>query len=135
MFQLDPRLENSSFKIVDLDLSEVRLKNNALFPWIILIPRVSSNITEIFHLSLEEQKILLAEITCVSKIMNTFFRPEKLNVGALGNIVSQLHIHVIARFQKDLCWPHGVWQANAPDKSYPADARDQLIHQLRALLS
>jgi diadenosine tetraphosphate (Ap4A) HIT family hydrolase len=135
MFQLDPRLDNSSFKIIDLDLSEIRLKNNAHFPWIILIPHVSSDITEIFQLSPAEKKILLDEIARVSKIMNTFFKPDKLNVGALGNIVSQLHIHVIARFQKDLCWPQSVWHDNVPEVAYITEQHDQLINQLRILLS
>lgn len=135
MYQLDPRIENSSFKIIELELSEVRLKNNAHFPWIILIPRVSSDIIEIFYLPPAEQKMLLAEITRVSKIMNTFFKPDKLNVGALGNIVSQLHIHVIARFQKDLCWPQSVWHDNAPEVAYTTEKQNQLINQLRILLS
>ncbi len=132
---MDPRLENSSFKIIDWPLSEVRLKDNAHFPWIMLIPRVSASITEIADLSSEEQKILMDEITQLSTAMRAHFSPDKLNIGALGNIVSQLHIHVIARFQHDLCWPHSVWQANIPEQSYPIEKRDQLIHQLHTLLS
>ncbi len=132
---MDPRLENGSFKIVDWPLSEVRLKDNVHFPWIILIPRVSSSITEIFQLSIEEQKMLMDEITKLSSCLHSHFKPTKINVGALGNIVSQLHIHVIARYEQDPCWPQSVWQANVPEKSYPTDTRDQLIHQLRALLS
>lgn len=132
---MDPRLENSSFNIIDWPLSDVRLKDNLNFPWIMLIPRVSSDITEIADLSTAEQKILMEEIAKLSSVMRAHFSPDKLNIGALGNIVSQLHIHVVARFQQDLCWPHSVWQANVPEKSYPIEKRDQLIHQLHALLS
>lgn len=132
---MDSRLENSSFKIIDWPLSEVRLKDNLHFPWIMLIPRVSSSITEIADLSIVEQKMLMDEIAKLSTVMRAHFSPDKLNIGALGNIVSQLHIHIVARFQQDLCWPHSVWQANVPEKSYPTDTRDQLIHQLHALLS
>lgn len=132
---MDPRLENSSFKIIDWPLSEVRLKDNAHFPWMILIPRVSSHLTEIFQLPNHEQKILMDEITKLSGCIHAHFKPDKINVGALGNIVSQLHIHVVARYEKDLCWPQSVWQANVPEKSYSTDARDQLIHQLHTLLS
>lgn len=132
---MDSRLENSSFKIIDWALSDVRLKDNLNFPWIILIPRVSSHITEIFQLSSHEQKILMDEIAKLSTVMRAHFSPDKLNIGALGNIVSQLHVHVVARFQQDLCWPHSVWQANTPEKSYPTRTRDQIIHQLHTLLS
>lgn len=135
MFQLDPRLQKSSFKITDLSLSEVRLKDNVHFPWIILIPRVSLGITEMVDLSIAEQKILMDEITKLSSVMRAHFTSDKLNVGALGNIVSQLHIHVVARYEQDLCWPQSVWQANVPEKSYPSSTRDQLIHQLRISLS
>src|SRR3990167_5362006 len=131
MFQLDSRLEKSSFKIADLSLSEIRLKDNAYFPWVILVPRVLSSITEIFQLPIEEQKILMDEITTLSSCIHSHFKPTKINIGALGNIVSQLHIHVVGRFKHDPCWPQSVWQENAPEKSYPTDTRDQLVHQLR----
>lgn|SRR3990167_3163529 len=135
MFTLDSCLEKSSFKILDLPLSEVRLKNNHYFLWLVLVPRVSSVITEICDLSSIEQKILMDEIINVSRAIRTLISPDKINIGALGNLISQLHIHVIARFKNDLCWPHSVWQENAPEKSYSIDEKNQLINQLVALLS
>lgn len=135
MFTLDKRLENSSFKVLDWGLSEVRLRDNQHYPWLILIPRVANSVTEIFELEEREQEILISEMTRLSLLIKTHFHAEKINVGALGNIVSQLHIHVIARFQNDLSWPHSVWQANVPEKPYSIEQRDTLIQQLRVLLS
>jgi len=130
-FTLDYRLENSSFKIIDLALSEVRLKDNKDYPWIILVPRVENAITEIFQLN-EDQKIeLMKEISHISKCMEAYFKPDKLNIGALGNIVSQLHIHVIARFKSDLLWPHSLWQEKLTDEKYTDLEREKLINHLR----
>lgn len=129
-FTLDHRLENSSFKIMELALSEVRLKDNKNYPWIILVPRVENNITEIFQLS-EDQKItLMKEISHISKYMQSYFKPDKLNIGALGNIVSQLHIHVIARFKNDLLWPHSLWQEKLTEEKYMDLEREKIINQL-----
>jgi diadenosine tetraphosphate (Ap4A) HIT family hydrolase len=129
-FNIDDRLANSSFKIYDSALSEVRLKNNKQYPWIILIPRVAHT-TEIFQLSAQQQSILMQEIVHLSEAMQQFFHGEKMNVGALGNIVSQLHIHIIARFKNDLSWPQSVWQASVTDVAYDTEQREQLIQQLR----
>ena len=134
-FNLDSRLENSSYKILDWPLSEVRLKDNLYFPWIILIPRVSSTITEIFELTTDQQAILMNEITQLSKKMCQFFNADKINIGTLGNIVSQLHVHVIARFQNDPAWPHSVWQASILEKTYTDVDREKLIVDLREILA
>lgn len=134
-FILDPRLENTSYKIMDWRLSEVRLKDNANFPWIILVPRVSENITELFQLAKCEQEMMMCEISQLSKKMNHFFNAHKINVGTLGNIVSQLHIHVIARFQHDLAWPHSLWQASIPEEKYSDTHRKKLIADLREILT
>ncbi len=128
---LDNRISESSFEICDTSLSHVRLKNNKNYPWIILIPRVEKNITEIFQLNDNQQHELIREISHFSRCMQQYFHADKINVGALGNIVSQLHIHIIARFENDLSWPHSVWQANVPEKIYMADEADKLIQQLR----
>lgn len=133
-FTLDTRLSDSTIKLYDSALSEVRLKNNQYFPWIILIPRVP-NITELFELPQIEQNIVMQEITHISKQMRNYFKPTKINVGALGNIVQQLHIHIIARFESDLAWPHSVWQANVKEEAYSTHALDTLIPTLRDLLS
>ena len=127
MFHLDERLAQSSFLICDSKLSQVRLKNNAHFPWIILIPKVSSLITEWSELHSDEQMMLMSEITHYSTILKQHFHADKINIGSLGNIVSQLHIHLVARFETDLLWPHSVWQANVPEKAYTESEIKQLV--------
>ena len=134
-FILDSRLSSSSYKIIDWPLSEVRLKDNVHFPWIILIPRVSPEIIEIFQLTDNQQEIMMNEITQLSKKMSQFFHADKMNIGTLGNIVSQLHVHVIARFQNDLAWPHSLWQASIPEKKYSDHNREKLIADLREILT
>lgn len=132
-FTLDPRLESSSIKIQDSELSEIRLNNNKNYLWIILIPRVEKHITELFELTSAQQSIVMTEITRISHLIKKNFRCDKINVGALGNIVSQLHIHLIARYQQDLHWPHSVWQKNISDNHYSNDEQKKLLVQLREL--
>ena len=132
MFTLDPRLADSSFFIAELPLSQVRLKNNRLYPWLILIPRRVS-LTELHELSLEEQYVLIQEITQVSKGMKTYFKAHKMNSGALGNIVSQLHIHVIARSPNDPSWPHSVWQPNVKEEPYDSVRAQEIMVDLKRL--
>jgi len=134
-FLIDSRLSFSSYKIIDWSLSEIRLKDNAHFPWIILVPRVPDSIIEIYSLAENQREILMAEITRLSHTMKNFFKADKINIGSLGNIVSQLHIHVIARFQNDLVWPHSLWQASIPEKKYEQAVRDALLSELRELLA
>jgi diadenosine tetraphosphate (Ap4A) HIT family hydrolase len=86
------------------------LIDNSKFPWIILIPK-RKNITDIFELSSKDQSLLMKEIVYVSKIMKKTFKAFNLNVEKIGNIVSQLHIHIIARSKKDSSWPLSVWVA------------------------
>ena len=133
-FILDIRLSDSTIKLYDSALSEVRLKNNKHFPWIILIPRVT-NAAELFELSETEQNILMQEITHIASRMQNHFTPTKMNVGMLGNIVRQLHIHIIARYESDFAWPQSVWQAGVKDEPYSADQMSTLIPTLCDLLS
>lgn len=105
---IDPRITSTCFELTDWPLCRVFLKNNASYPWFILVPKVNG-IRDINELTSSLQHTLIDEISRLSSIINTQFKPDKLNVGALGNIVSQLHIHVIARFTHDALWPHSVW--------------------------
>ena len=100
-------LKDSHF-IIDLKLCSVRLVDNSKFPWIILIPN-RKNITDITDLNLKDQNLLMKEIVYCSKLMKKIFKTKKLNVEKIGNIVPQLHIHIIARFVKDSSWPLSVW--------------------------
>ena len=100
-------LKDSHF-ITVLKLCSVRLIDNSKFPWIILIPN-RKNITDITELNLKDQNLLIKEIVHCSKLMKKIFKTKKLNIEKIGNIVSQLHIHVIARSAKDSSWPLSVW--------------------------
>ena len=97
-----------SHYITDLRLCSVRLMNNSNFPWIILIPN-RKNITDITELNSKDQILLMKEIVHCSKLMQKIYKTSKLNVEKIGNIVSQLHIHIIARSEKDRTWPLSVW--------------------------
>jgi len=94
-----------SHLIVELKLCSIRLIDNAKFPWIILIPK-RKNITDISELNSKDQMLLMKEIVHCSKLMKKIFKTKKLNVEKIGNIVPQLHIHIIA---KDSSWPLSVW--------------------------
>ena len=97
-----------SHLITDLKLCSVRLIDNSKFPWIILIPN-KKNITDITELKSKDQILLMKEIVHCSKLMKKIFKTKKLNVEKIGNIVPQLHIHIIARSTKDSTWPLSVW--------------------------
>ena len=97
-----------SHLIAELKLCSIRLIDNAKFPWIILIPK-RKNITDISELNSKDQMLLMKEIVHCSKLMKKIFKTKKLNVEKIGNIVPQLHIHIIARFTNDSTWPLSVW--------------------------
>ncbi len=107
-FDLDPRLAADSVEIGTLKLCSIRLMNDHRYPWLILIPQ-AQNMSELTDLCEADSLVLMREIRMVSNAMEELFRPQKLNVGALGNIVAQLHIHIIARHDDDLAWPGPVW--------------------------
>lgn len=128
LFELDPQLEKDSSWICDLPLSQVRLSNNAAFPWIILVPK-KSGMREFIDLSNDEQIQLWQEISQASHVMRELFSPTKLNVANLGNVVAQLHIHVIARFNTDKAWPNPVWNSQVVAE-YEAKNHQERISQL-----
>ncbi len=104
MFKLNKKLSEDCIKISSFDKSELLLMNNKEFYWLILVPRVE-NIVEFTDLSFVDQIEILKEINVVSKILQEHFKPDKINIAMLGNVVSQLHIHVIARFKTDIAFP------------------------------
>jgi diadenosine tetraphosphate (Ap4A) HIT family hydrolase len=108
MFILDKKLQQDSFFIGDLELCKVLLMNDANYPWLILVPR-QNNLKDIIDLSFDDQIILLKEINFVAEILKKEFECDKLNIANLGNVVSQLHIHVIARKKNDITFPKPVW--------------------------
>lgn len=133
MFFVDPQIANHSIWLYDSDLSSVFLKNEAQFPWLILVPRVA-DIREIHQLSPKDQQQLMQEMTRFASIMEKACQAEKINIGALGNIVPQLHIHIIARFKTDIAWPHSVWQAGITPQPLEAAALEQQVTFWRQLL-
>jgi diadenosine tetraphosphate (Ap4A) HIT family hydrolase len=119
-FVLDPRLENDSVFICDWNLSHVRLHRNGAFPWVMLMPR-REGARDLIDLTEVDQAELLREIRFASQVMKKLFNPTKLNVANLGNVVSQLHIHVVARFDTDKAWPGPIWNSGVSEEYADAD--------------
>ena len=115
-FKINKKFYNSSHHITELKLCSLRLHDNCKFPWVILIPK-RKNITDITQLNSRDQILLIKEIVKISKIMKKLFKTNKLNVEKIGNIVPQLHIHIIARSKKDSSWPLSVWVVRGKDYS------------------
>ena len=107
-FQLGAVLERDSSFITNLGLSQLRIMHNADFPWVILVPRLVG-VSEITDLSSDDYRMLCSEIRLVAKIMELLFEPDKLNIATLGNKVRQMHYHIVARYEKDKCFPDLVW--------------------------
>ena len=132
-FQLDSRLEADTIPIGDLSLSSVLLLNDARFPWFVLVPRIA-DVGELTDLSDEQAVQLMQEIRIATRVMMTLSKPDKVNVGALGNIVTQLHVHVIGRFRSDPAWPGPVW-GYGTRTPYPDHAATALIERAGALFA
>jgi len=129
-FALDARLDSGGFFIADLTLCRVLLKNDKTWPWLQLIPR-RENVREIYDLTGADREQLIHEIAQAGKVLNVFFYPAKINTAAIGNIVPQLHVHVIARFENDPAWPQSVWAVQAPEIPYTEAERGARIAMLR----
>lgn len=132
-FEVDLRIQESGVLVGDLQLSSVYLKNESQFPWVILVPRQES-IREIYQLSRLHQHILMDEISILSHIVEDYFKPDKLNIGALGNMVTQLHIHIVGRFKNDSFWPEGIWQKALEPRSYSQNIWASHVQNLQQLL-
>ena len=118
-FKLDRKFLKTSHHLIDLKLCTIRLNDNSKFPWIILIPK-RNKITDMSDLKSKDQILLMKEIVYASKIMKKLFKTSKLNVEKIGNIVPQLHIHIIARSKKDCSWPLSVWVVKGQNYSQTA---------------
>jgi diadenosine tetraphosphate (Ap4A) HIT family hydrolase len=128
-FTLDPRLAADTAFVADWELSRVLLMDDARFPWLILVPR-RKDLVELDDLATHEQAQLLSEIGRAMAALRNCAPCDKLNVGALGNIVRQLHVHVVARREGDLAWPGPVWGSGAATR-YGQAGREALIANLR----
>ena len=112
VFELDPRLADDTENVGMLGLCHVLLMNDARYPWAILVPS-QPDLVEISDLSAADQTVLMAEITAAGDALAGLYRPEKINTGALGNVVRQLHVHIVARSTGDPAWPGPVWGHSA----------------------
>ena len=108
MFKLDSHLQNDTVRLGSFALSDVLLMNDARYPWVILVPR-REDVTEVYELANTEQQQLWQESSFVAEKLSAFVNADKMNVAAIGNVVSQLHIHHVARFRSDEVWPAPVW--------------------------
>lgn len=130
-FVLDTRLARDSMHITDLPLCNVRLMDNKHFPWFILVPQVGGA-SEWIDLDRETQHQLSDEIAVVSHILKALVTPDKLNIATLGNQVSQLHIHLIARYKGDAAWPNPVW--GSASEPYKEAESSRFIYDVKSAL-
>ena len=126
-FKLHKKFLKSSHYVKDLKLCTIRLHDNSKFPWLILIPN-RNKVTDMSDLNSKDQILLMKEIVHVSNIMKKLFKTSKLNVEKIGNIVPQLHIHIIARRKKDSSWPLSVWVVKG--KNYSKVALDFMMQKI-----
>lgn len=132
-FVLDPRLKADTVHVGDLALSSVLLMNDARFPWLILVPR-RADMSELTDLAPADAEALMGEIRLATSVMIELAKPDKINVGALGNMVAQLHVHVVGRFRSDPAWPGPVWGHGA-SMPYPDHAAASLADRAATLFA
>jgi len=127
-WSLHPQLAADTVPVCDLALSRLLTMNDANFPWLILVPR-RAGVSEIIDLG-DEQSLLMDELALVSLALKDETRCDKLNVAAIGNVVPQLHIHIVARRKDDAAWPKPVWGA-VPRRVYEADVMERFVAAIR----
>lgn len=132
MFDLHPVLAADTTEITRLDLCRVLLMKDAHYPWLILVP-ARSGLTGLHELNPEDRPQVMEEINQAATAMQQIYAPFRMNVAALGNIVEQLHIHVIARFENDPAWPKPVWGVH-PRKDYSPEQLQETVETLRSVL-
>ena len=130
-FKLDKKFLKTSHHLINFKLCTIMLYDNSKFPWVILIPK-RNKVTEITDLNSKDQILLMKEIVYVGRIMKKLFKTSKLNVEKIGNIVPQLHIHIIARSKKDSSWPLSVWVVRG--KKYSKTNLKNTIEKIRKAL-
>ena len=134
-FELDERLARDSYPIAELPLCQLRLMNDARFFWLMLIPR-REGVSEVFDLKEADQRQLWHETSEMARMLKALTQADKINVASLGNVVAQLHMHVVARRRSDAAWPGPVWghgQAQPYDLDRLTSQRDLLLAQLEGL--
>jgi len=132
-FALHPQLEKDSVQITDWTLCDVRLVNDRRFPWLLLVPR-RANLRDLQDASEEDYALMMEEIRRASQMLKEETGAQKMNVASLGNMVPQLHIHIIARFKNDEAWPGPVWGVGTAEP-YGVDARVSIVRRYKDVLS
>ncbi|WP_207458572.1 HIT family protein [Azospirillum sp. SYSU D00513] len=132
MFHLHERLAADTVPVASLGLCRLLLMDNRIWPWLILVPE-RPGLTEMHQLPQPDQHRLMDEIARASRLVEELFSPDKINVGALGNVVSQLHVHVIGRTRADPAWPGPVWGSGFAE-SYGAEEREAVLSRLRGAI-
>jgi diadenosine tetraphosphate (Ap4A) HIT family hydrolase len=133
MFVLDPRLQQDSLPVGDFPLCRLLLMNDANYPWFILVPR-REEVSELFQLDADDQQALWQEATMLAETLKDAFGADKMNIATLGNMVSQLHMHVIARRRDDPAWPAPVW-GRLPAQPYGDEQVLAIKDRLRLVLA
>lgn len=133
MIELHPQLAKDTVVLGQFLLSKLLLVRDANYPWLILVPARDA-VTEIFQLDEADQQQLQRESSCVAQLLAEEFNADKINIGALGNIVPQLHIHHIARYQSDIAWPGPVWGAH-PARDYQPAELENMVKKIKAALA
>lgn len=133
MFTLDSRLQQDCVLVGDFPLCRLLLMNDASYPWFILVPR-REEVSEIFQLDGADQRQLWQETSLLAETLKDTFAADKMNVATLGNVVSQLHMHVIVRRRDDAAWPAPVW-GRQPARPYEDAQIRQIIDKLRLVLT
>ena len=132
MFTLHPTLAKDSLEITRWDVSQVRLINDVTYPWLILVP-VRDNLSGLHELAQADRLEMMEEIVRASNALKKLYDPARINVAALGNVVEQLHIHIIARFENDAAWPGPVWGVK-PAQPYAREALESTVQKLQKAL-
>ncbi len=131
-FELHPRLASDTYAVSNLNLCKLLLMNDSNYPWFILVPR-RKNISELFELTKVDRQSLSNEVDELSKRLSLHFNAKKMNVAAMGNIVPQLHIHVIVRKETDAAWPNPIWN-NVDIVPYEKNISDDLIKDIKIVI-
>lgn len=132
-FDLHPQLAADTLLVGELQLSRLLLTNDNRFPWLILVPR-AEDARDLIDLSRDDQVTLLDEIDTTSRALKRLTKSDKLNVAALGNMVPQLHIHVVARHTTDAAWPGPIWGVGTP-VPYSCEAAEEQVERIRSELA
>ena len=131
-FELHPRLLKDTYAVANFNLCRLLLMNDSNYPWFILVPRIE-NISELFELTKVDRQLLNNEVDELSRRLSLHFNAKKMNIAAIGNIVPQLHIHVIVRKETDAAWPNPIWN-NVDIVPYKKNISDNLIKDMKLII-